>query len=118
MTTRILISIESGKIRACANGNAQVYIEDMNNLNGIEQIQVSEIPNADFDALLAGREIQGEPKEYSYPTESEYYRKVIKFLDKNGWTKENLKHALEMSYFTKQDSSEPNINEDDPRQDR
>ena len=64
MKNKILITIESGKIRACANGNAQVYFEDMNNLNGIEQIQVSEIPCADFDSLLTGHDIgqtQGEP---------------------------------------------------------
>jgi hypothetical protein len=62
---KILITIESGKIRACANGDAQVYVEDMNNLNGIEQIEAQEIPDADFEAIIQGRDInpnQGEPE--------------------------------------------------------
>ena len=53
---KLLITIEDGKIRVCANGNPQVFIEHMDGLNGVEQIEVSEIPCADFDQLLRGKE--------------------------------------------------------------
>ena len=53
---KILLTIEDGKIRVCANGNAQVFVEHMDGLNGVEQIAVSEIPCADFDQLLRGKD--------------------------------------------------------------
>ena len=55
---KLLITIEDGKIRVCANGNAQVFVEHMDGLNGVEQIEVSEIPCADFDALLKGKQVE------------------------------------------------------------
>ena len=58
---KILVTIEDGRIRACANGNVQVFVEDMNQIGGIEQIKASEIPDADLTALLNGRDT-GEPK--------------------------------------------------------
>ena len=56
MKFKLLITIEGGKLRVCANGNAQVFVEHMDNLNGVEQIEVSEITIAEFDALLRGKE--------------------------------------------------------------
>ena len=58
MTPRILITIEDGKIRVCANGEVQVFVEHMDGLNGVEQIAVSEIPCADFDALLKEKQVE------------------------------------------------------------
>ena len=55
--SKILITIEGGKIRVCANGEVAVYVEHMDGLNGVEQIEVSEIPCADFDALLKGKRV-------------------------------------------------------------
>ena len=55
---KILLTIEDGKIRVCANGNAQVFVEHMDGLNGVEQIAVSEIPCADFDQLLKGKHVE------------------------------------------------------------
>jgi hypothetical protein len=55
-SVKILITIELGKLRACANGEIECYIEHMDNLNGIEKIQVNEITNEDFDALVRGKE--------------------------------------------------------------
>ena len=55
MTMKILVTIEDGRIRACANGSCEIYVEDMNAIGGIEQIQASEIPDADFNALIAGK---------------------------------------------------------------
>ena len=52
---KILITIEAGTIRACANGHVEIFIEHMDNLNGLEQIEVSEIPNEDFEALIKGK---------------------------------------------------------------
>ena len=52
---KILLTIEDGRIRACANGSVEIYVEDINTLDDIQQIQVTEIPCADLDAFLAGR---------------------------------------------------------------
>jgi hypothetical protein len=59
MNVKILVTIEGSTIRACANGSCEIYVEDMNTIGGIEQIQASEIPDADFNALIEGRDIQG-----------------------------------------------------------
>ena len=55
MTVKILVTIEGSTIRACANGSCEVFVEDMNQIGGIEQIKASEIPDEDFNALIAGR---------------------------------------------------------------
>ena len=53
---KVLITIEDNKMRVCSNGEIQVFVEHMDGLNGVEQIEVSEIPCADFDQLLRGKE--------------------------------------------------------------
>lgn len=55
MNVKILVTVEGDKIRACANGSVEIYVEDMNAIGGIEQIEASEIPDADFNALIAGK---------------------------------------------------------------
>jgi hypothetical protein len=52
---KILISIEDGTMRACANGEVSIYVEQAATLNGIEQLKASEITNEDFESLLTGK---------------------------------------------------------------
>ena len=58
MKMKVLITIEDNKMRVCSNGEIQVFVEDMDGLNGVEQIGVSEIPCADFDQLLKGKHVE------------------------------------------------------------
>ena len=55
---KVLITIEDNKMRVCSNGEIQVFFENMHGLNGVEKIEVSEIPCADFDALLKGKQVE------------------------------------------------------------
>jgi hypothetical protein len=59
---KLLLTIEGGVLRACSNGSIEVYIEHMDGLNGVEQVQAHEITNEEMDALLAGR-VSSEPKD-------------------------------------------------------
>jgi hypothetical protein len=54
--TKILLTVEDGKIRACANGEVAIYFEHMDNLNGLEKVEASEITNEEMDSLLKGKE--------------------------------------------------------------
>jgi hypothetical protein len=62
MKMKVLITIEDNKMRVCSNGEIQVFVEHMDGLNGIETVEASEIPIADFEALIKGR-FGGEPKD-------------------------------------------------------
>jgi hypothetical protein len=42
-------------MRACANGEVSIYVEQAATLNGIEQLKASEITNEDFESLLTGK---------------------------------------------------------------
>jgi hypothetical protein len=55
MKNKVLITIENNKMRACSNGEIEIYVEHMDALNGIEQIAASEITNEDFNQLLKGK---------------------------------------------------------------
>ena len=55
---KVLITIEDNKMRVCSNGEIQVFVEHMDGLNGVEQIEVSEIPCEDFDQLLKGKQVE------------------------------------------------------------
>ena len=55
---KILLTIEAGRIRACANGSVEIFVEDTNGLDGIQQIEVSEVPCSDFDSLLKGKQVE------------------------------------------------------------
>jgi len=53
---KVLITIEDNKMRVCSNGEVDCYFEHMDNLNGLEKIQASEIANEEFDQLIRGKE--------------------------------------------------------------
>jgi len=52
---KILLTIEDGKMRACANGEVSIYVEQADTLNGIVGLIASEITNEDFETLLTGK---------------------------------------------------------------
>jgi hypothetical protein len=55
-TPSILLTIQGGKIvGATANGKVNLFIEQADTLNGIEQIHVNEIPCSEFQSFLDGR---------------------------------------------------------------
>lgn len=67
---KILISIEDGTMRACANGEVSIYVEQAATLNGIEQLKASEITNANFEWLLTSKtEGQHEREKISHGAE-------------------------------------------------
>lgn len=52
---KLLITIEDNKMRVCSNGECQVFVEHMDNLNGLEKVEASEITCEEFDAIIKGK---------------------------------------------------------------
>ena len=42
-------------MRVCSNGECQVFVEHMDNLNGLEKVEASEITCEEFDAIIKGK---------------------------------------------------------------
>jgi hypothetical protein len=54
MNAKILLSFEAGHLRAVkTNGDAEVFVEIAETLDGINPVPTTEIPCAEFEALLA-----------------------------------------------------------------
>lgn len=69
MKPKILINIQAGQISAISNGNIELHVHDLDNLNGIQRLPAKQIPAFDFELLIApsmpARDIPPMPKAFA-----------------------------------------------------
>ena len=55
MNSKILITVEGGKIKSViANGNAELFVNNLDDLAGTQKVVANEVTNERFEQVLAG----------------------------------------------------------------